>query len=349
MKEKYTMEERTAALGTSLSYIAAYLGFTVVRKGVHQSLKEMDSLIIYHDRTYNRFSGKTLHGHPSGTTIDFMLEFGGCEIVPEAIHKIIHMTTGRDNPERIQQRTGHTVPGGIASRDGLDEEAVVKSQGLVLPEKNENYKRACAYLGQTRGISNKTIQYCLQKQLFYEEREHHNLVFLGRDPGGEIQYAAMRGTYTYGKKYRGDVSGSNKAYGVSLVNEHSNILVVFEAVIDMMSYLDVSLDYETNKLALGCISDKALQQFLEDYPHITQITFCLDADKAGKEAVFGTEAEVDYTNEKTIRERKIGYLERYQKAGYKVEVKFPPKNHCKDWNEYLLYQKSVFQNTKKMI
>ena len=72
-------------------------------------------------------------------------------------------------------------------------------------------------------------------KILYEEKEHHNLVFLGKDKDGIVRYATKRGTADiYGKKYRGDVAGNDKNYGINIVNEKSTELKVFEANIDLM-------------------------------------------------------------------------------------------------------------------
>ena len=48
----------------------------------------------------------------------------------------------------------------------------------------------------------------------------------------------------------GDIPGNDKNYGFNVVNENSTELVVFEAAIDLMSYVDIFTDYESNKLSL---------------------------------------------------------------------------------------------------
>ncbi len=47
-----------------------------------------------------------------------------------------------------------------------------------------------------------------------------------------------------------------------MVNVNSTELVVFEAAIDLMSYVDIFADYESNKLALGMLADAPLETFL---------------------------------------------------------------------------------------
>ena len=155
------------------------------------------------------------------------------------------------------------------------------------------------------------------------------MVFLGKDKEGRIRYATKRGTMDiYGKKYRGDVAGNDKNYGINIVNPSSSELKVFEANIDLMSYLDMTGDYQSNKLVLGMVADNPLVQFLNDYSHINKIGFCLDNDEAGKCAVYGG------------AKQNIGLLQKYAQQGYETYAHMVPDGiGCKDWNEYLIYQK----------
>ena len=72
----------------------------------------------------------------------------------------------------------------------------------------------------------------------------------------------MRGVFDkQGKPFKCDVTGNDKNYGFNVVNENSTELVVFEAAIDLMSYVDIFADYESNKLALGMLADAHLRLF----------------------------------------------------------------------------------------
>ncbi len=53
-----TDEEIAYVKNLSLSQLASSLGYTVVKTGAYYHLKEMDSLVIYNDRTWNRWSSK---------------------------------------------------------------------------------------------------------------------------------------------------------------------------------------------------------------------------------------------------------------------------------------------------
>lgn len=327
----YTNAQREAALSVSLCFLAEQLGFTVMGRGRTRGLKEISSMRIYNDRTWYRFSGKSR----GGTQIDFMMEFGGCVGVPEAIAQILNMAGVSVPGSQVLK-----APAGICLADKSQSEK--ENPVFELPPPAENYKRAFSYLHNQRGISSQTIQFMMDKKILYEEVLHHNLVFVGRNPEGEAKYAALRGTYTYGVQFRGEVFGSDKRYSIRLVNPDCNKLFVFEAVIDMMSYMDLKQDFTSNMLSLGCASDRALEQFLKDYNHVKKIIFCLDNDEAGRKAVFGTEVKIDSDTGEILEERKRekGLLEKYSEKSYETEIEFPT-GEGKDWNDELLKERAL--------
>jgi hypothetical protein len=161
---------------------------------------------------------------------------------------------------------------------------------MILPPKNDNYRRLFAYLIKTRGLSQEVVSDFVHRNLIYEDAIHHNIVYCGMDPAGKIRYAGLRGTADlYGKPFKMDVAGNDKNYGVNIVNKDSYELKVFESVIDCMSYIDMKHDNVSNKLILGMVEDNPLEQFLQDYHHIKRIVFCLDNDQAGQQAIYGNQ------------------------------------------------------------
>ncbi len=195
-----------------------------------------------------------------------------------------------------------------------------KPKGKIeLPEKSETSKRMIAYLTNTRNIDYEIVKNLKSKGVIYEDSKH-NVVFLGQDKNGEVKYATRRGTYTYkNKKFVGEVANSDKNYGFNLSsNDVSSKVYVFESPIDAMSHMtltkQVGLDYTNqNRLSLGGVSDKALEQYLKDNVHIKEITLCLDNDEAGRDAT-----------DKIFNKFKDKYI---------IKVNFPKEG--KDYNEYL--------------
>lgn len=61
-----------------------------------------------------------------------------------------------------------------------------------------------------RGIDRKVIDACFRAGILYESADYHNAVFVGKDEAGAARYAFLRGTYTRGKPFKAEVSGSDK-------------------------------------------------------------------------------------------------------------------------------------------
>lgn len=307
----YTKDEMDQVLEMSLTSIARSIGFTPMPCGTHFKIKEMDSLIIYNDRTWNRFSGRGNITH--GSQIDFVMEFVGIETVPLAINYLLDLKGAAVTEKQYipKQNVQENIP----------------KREMVLPPKNKDSRRVFAYLTKTRGLSEHIVNIFLKYGIIYEDAVHHNIVFCGRDPEGNIKYGGLRGTMDFaGKKFRMDLPGNDKHYGVNIINPKSDELKVFEATIDMMSYMDVTHDMSSNKLALGMVEDTPLIQLLKDYDHIKKITFCLDNDEAGLNAMLGNK-------EASTEKRRMGYKKYYEMQGYSTSVELPTV--AKDWNEYL--------------
>lgn len=169
-----------------------------------------------------------------------------------------------------------------------------------LPPKNNTDKHVYAYLTKTRGIDAEIVKDMLDKGYIYEN-QHRSCVFVGRDNEGVPRHASVRSTNTVGKAYKKDVSGSQKKYSFSISGTSGN-LNVFEAPIDALSYMSLQKlqgkPVNDSYVALGGVTDKALEQYLEDHKDIRQITVCTDGDEAGEKAAerirekYGTDYEI---------------------------------------------------------
>ena len=122
---------------------------------------------------------------------------------------------------------------------------------FALPPRNTDDRRVFAYL-RKRGIAAQVIRQFMNSGLLYEDAEHHNCVFVGKDHAGQAKYAGLRGTYDRdGKGFRGDATGSDKNTGFPISSDPSLDLVhVFEAPIDLMSYLSLHREPINNRAAL---------------------------------------------------------------------------------------------------
>lgn len=197
----------------------------------------------------------------------------------------------------------------------------MEKKPFVLPQPAHSNAYLYEYLTNDRAISRDVVNFFVNQGLIYESMPYHNIVFKGNDKDGVTRFASMRGVFDKkGKPFKCDVPGNDKRYGFNIANEASTELVVFEAAIDLMSYMDIHRDFESNMIALGMVADAPLETFLKEHPQISSIRFCLDNDKAGRDA---TEM----------------LMEKYYQLDYDVRDSPPPKG-CKDYNEWLVKAKA---------
>ena len=207
-------------------------------------------------------------------------------------------------PEAVKMLTGEE---GV----GRNSACPAPSPDFRLPEKEENNDRIIRYLTENRGIEKNLVEKWISSGDIYEEKKHHNVVFVGRDADGIPRYAHCRGTGEI--KYRGDVAESDKSCGFSHRGT-DNQLFVFEAAIDLLSFIQL-FPKDWNKrsyLSLGGISGVALMAFLSERPQITSVFLCLDNDQPGNEACEKLAEEIP--------------------DGYSI-IRLKPSR--KDWNEIL--------------
>ena len=293
IRNRFTDTEMQIAKETDLPELLTHLGYQVRRIGRYHTTAEMDSLRIKDRRKWFRYSQNT-----GGDAITFLQQFCG-KSFPEAVEYLLAFHgRARDSPAKAASSV---------KRDEVQ-------KPFALPPRNTDDRRVFAYLHK-RGIAPQVIRQFLNSGLLYEDAVHHNCVFVGRDESGQAKYAGLRGTCDLnGPGFKGDATGSDKNTGFSLPHDpQSDLVLVFEAPIDLMSYLTLHRD-TTNAVALCGLYDGALQTYLQAHPEIRRIALCLDADEPGQKAA-----------------RQL--QEKYQLQGYAVTVEKP---RCgKDWNEYL--------------
>ena len=131
-------------------------------------------------------------------------------------------------------------------------------------------------------------QSCVQAGILYESAQYHNAVFVGKDDQGVPRYAFLRGTYTRGKPFKAEVSGSDKSYCFCLPPcGTSRRVAVYEAAIETLAHLTLEKTADKYRLSLGGIyapvegvesrvfkPPTALESFLAHHPEITEIEIC---------------------------------------------------------------------------
>lgn len=217
---------------------------------------------------------------------------------------------GMDFPEAVRfllEQQGMVV---LQQKDVTEK----KKKPFVLPPKNEDMRRVYAYLLKARFLDREFVHAFVQAGLLYEDAEYHNAVFVGVDENGIARHAHKRGTYS-DSGFKGNVDSSNPNYSFHYIGK-SNRLYVFEAPIDLLSYLSLHKENwkEHSYVALCSTAIHAATHILKTNPQIDTVVTCLDHDSAGIEGNYRLREEI------------------LRLGAYTVTAEQP---RFKDWNEGL--------------
>nr|WP_298543085.1 AAA family ATPase [uncultured Lachnoclostridium sp.] len=250
----YTQDQIDRANQADLVSFLQSQGEPLERAGQEYRWKRHDSLTIRGNKWYRHSQSK------GGAPIDFVMEFFG-----KSFTEAVELLTGEK---------GAAPP--------PDRPSPAPFSDFRLPPRSRTTEQVKRYLTQTRRIDEDVTGFFLASGDIYEEADHHNAVFVGRDKDGVPRYAHQRGT---AGNFRLDVKGSDKAFNFCYRGEGER-LFVFEAPIDLLSFLCLFKKgwQKQSYLSLGGVGEKALLHFLSDRSNIKIVYLCLDSDQAGTDA-----------------------------------------------------------------
>lgn len=295
MYKQFTNEEIERARSTDMiQFFEAHLGLTFRRYGNEYVCNEHDSLCVDADSCKWYWHGKQLGG---GNAVDYL-----CRAEKMSFPAAIEMLLGK-----YSEFTGE--------RKEVDQ--VRQHRILSQPSRVQQYRRLFAYLTKTRCIDREIVQRLVDERRIYEDI-NGNVVFCGFDENGKVRYMTLRGTCS-DKQFRMDVYGSDKRHAFRFGDASGDTVYVFEAAIDAMSHATLAIRrsenwWEQSRLALGGVTDAALDEYLRTHPRTKRIIICTDDDDAGNGA-----AEQ--------------MTQKYSELGYTVERELPTNG--KDFNEML--------------
>ena len=260
----FTEEEKMTANSVDLAEYLRVRGEKLERAGREYKL-------IYSDDSGSHDS-ITIRG---STWFDHKNQTGGGAI------KFMQYHYGMDFPTAVQELLGQRVTS-LSSVPLKSTNQSEKQKDFRLPEANNNMHRVFAYLIKQRFIAPEVITHFAKRKLLYEDKKHHNAVFVGVDENGVPRQAHKRGTTTFGKSFRQTVEGSDTKYSFAHFGE-SEKLFVFEAPIDMMSYLTLNPEnwQEHSYIAMNGVYENAVLTALKGHENLFEIAICTDNDVGG--------------------------------------------------------------------
>ena len=162
IRNRFTDTEMQIAKETDLPELLTHLGYQVRRIGRYHTTVEMDSLRIKDRRKWFRYSQNT-----GGDAITFLQQFYGKSFSEAVEYLLAFHGKARDAP-------------------APEPKPISQKQALSLPPRNTDDKRVFAYL-RKRGIAPQVIRQFLNSGLLYEDAEHHNCVFVGKNSAGQVK------------------------------------------------------------------------------------------------------------------------------------------------------------------
>ena len=298
----FTDEQKQLANSVDLAEYLRVRGEKLERAGVEHKLIYYDSSGKHDSITIRGSKWFDHKNQTGGGAIKFMQEFYGMDF-QTAVQELLG--------QRVTPLS-HSPPKTIAKEEKKE---------FKLPEANANMHRVYAYLIKQRFIAPDIISYFAKQHTLYEDKEHHNAVFVGVDENGVPRQASKRSTNSYGNSFRITCQGSDTRYSFAHFGE-SKRLYVFEAPIDMMSFLTLyPKDWQKHScIAMNGVYENAVLAALKNHSNLSEVILCVDNDEGGIKAV-GRLKDILSEN------------------GYTDVKRLAPK--FKDWNEVLKAKNGV--------
>ncbi|WP_317367395.1 DUF3991 and TOPRIM domain-containing protein [uncultured Tyzzerella sp.] len=262
---RFTQEEYEKARGVNILDYLNSNGYNIKKVGNNEyTLLEHDSIRINPVRNTFFWNSQNV----GGSTIQFLQVYEGKSLV-EAINILNGKSISNFKIQNKQPEKNIEIKGDV-----------------VLPKKNIDNKRVQAYLTKSRKIDFEIVNSLIKSGNIYEDKENHNIIFVGKDKDNNIKYASKRSTLT-NSSFKGDLKNSDKDFGFRINGAKCNDKVyIFESAIDLMTHATISKGLgkdwkEDNRISLGCLSFKALDNFLVDNTNIKELVLFLDSDEEG--------------------------------------------------------------------
>ena len=263
----FTDEQKVLANSVNLEEFLRMRGEKLERAGVEHKLIYYDSSGKHDSITIRGSKWFDHKNQTGGGAIKFMQEFYGMDF-QTAVQELLG--------QRVTPLS-HSPPKAIAKEEKKE---------FRLPQANTNMHRVYAYLIKQRFIAPEVITHFAKQHTLYEDKEHHNAVFVGLKEDGEPKQAHKRSTNSVGGTFHITCGGSDTRYSFAHFGENER-LYVFEAPIDMLIFLTLyPKDWQKHSyIAMNGVYENAVLTALKNHSNLSEVILCVDNDEGGIEAV----------------------------------------------------------------
>ena len=255
----FTKEQKEQAAAVDLEEFLRCRGEKLITSGREKRLASDHSITIRGNEWYDHADER------GGHAVSFVQHHYGLSY-PEAVNLLLSDSNG--------------VPYPIAS--ARKEEP---AKEFTLPEAHSDMRRVYAYLVKHRQIDRDVVSHFAREKLLYEDAKYHNAVFVGMDTDGVPRHAHKRSTNSYGEAFRINVEGSDPRQSFHHIGTNGS-LFVFEAPIDMLSYITFYPEHWQESSYVSCCGTSALPvlEMVKRMDWVDTVYLCHDNDKAGHAA-----------------------------------------------------------------
>ena len=263
----FTDEQKVLANSVNLEEFLRMRGEKLERAGIEHKLIYYDSSGKHDSITIRGSKWFDHKNQTGGGAIKFMQEFYGMDF-QTAVQELLG--------QRVTPLS-HSPPKAIAKEEKKE---------FRLPQANTNMHRVYAYLIKQRFISADIITHFAKQHTLYEDKNHHNAVFVGLNEKGMPKQAHKRSTNSVGSTFRITCSGSDTRYSFAHFGEDER-LYIFEAPIDMLSFLTLyPKEWQKHSyIAMNGVYENAVLTALKNHSNLSEVILCVDNDEGGIEAV----------------------------------------------------------------
>ena len=263
----FTDEQKVLANSVDLAEYLRVRGEKLERAGIEHKLIYYDSSGKHDSITIRGSKWFDHKNQTGGGAIKFMQEFYGMDF-QTAVQELLG--------QRVTPLS-HSPPKAIAKEEKKE---------FRLPQANTNMHRVYAYLIKQRFISADIITHFAKQHTLYEDKNHHNAVFVGLNEKGMPKQAHKRSTNSVGSTFRITCSGSDTRYSFAHFGEDER-LYIFEAPIDMLSFLTLyPKEWQKHSyIAMNGVYENAVLTALKNHSNLSEVILCVDNDEGGIEAV----------------------------------------------------------------
>ena len=221
---EFTPEQKERAASVDLEEFLLRQGEKLIKSGREKRLASDHSITVRGCEWFDHASNE------GGRAVSFIQKYYGKSYV-EAMSMLLGKSMEPVYPQAKKQER-------------------VDQKPFAPPVPNANMHRVFAYLLKTRGLDADVVSYFARRKLLYEDAVHHNAVFIGPDEGGCPRHAHLRSTNSFGKAFRLNVESSDPRYSFHHAGTDGS-LYVFEAPIDMLSYISMNPHQWQESISMG--------------------------------------------------------------------------------------------------